>query len=116
MTTTAQSTYYILEGHEARPEPDLMTWGFWFSDIGNRRVAETKVEGIHVSTVFLGSDHQFGNGPPLLFETMIFSGEAIPELDEWQDRYSTWAEAEEGHARAVALVNDALNGRLPEGV
>jgi hypothetical protein len=42
-------------------------------------------------------DHRFGSGPPLLFETMIF-GE---EDDEYQKRYSTWKEAEEGHQIAV---------------
>ena len=27
-----------------------------------------------ISTVYLGLDHSFGNGPPLFFETMIFCG------------------------------------------
>jgi hypothetical protein len=56
---------------------------------------------VTVSTVFLGLDHNWGDGPPILFETMIFGG----ERDEYQERYSTWGEAEEGHQRAIELVN-----------
>ncbi len=74
------------------------------ADADARRVAETLLEegGCHVrvSTVFLALDHQHTpGGPPLLFETMIFGG----EHDMWQDRYSTWVEAQEGHARAVLV-------------
>ncbi len=36
-------------------------------------------------------------GPPVLFETMIFGG---PEHG-YQERYTSWTEAEEGHKRAV---------------
>jgi hypothetical protein len=52
------------------------------------------------STVFIGLDHNWGEGPPLVFETMIFGG----EFDQYQYRYSTWAEAEAGHAVAVGMV------------
>lgn len=34
------------------------------------------------------------------FETMIFGG----EHDQYQERYSTWDEAEAGHKRAIELV------------
>lgn len=71
----------------------------------DRRVAETFLNGkeIRVSTVFLGVDHSFGEGPPLLFETMIFGG----PRDGYQDRYPTWGEAEKGHAIAVGLATTA---------
>ena len=52
-----------------------------------------------VSTVFLGLDHSFGGGPPLLFETMIFDGGE----EEHCVRYSTWQQAEEGHKEACKL-------------
>lgn len=51
-----------------------------------------------VSTVFLSLDHNWGDGPPILFETMIFGG----EHDGYQERYRTWEEAEEGHEIALA--------------
>ena len=61
-----------------------------------------------VSTVFLGKDQRaafWGDppGPPILFETMIFSldDEAIDQ-SEW--RYLTLTEAKEHHARLVAAL------------
>lgn len=64
----------------------------------SRRVAETTLpNGRWVSTVWLGLDHQYGDGPPLIFETMVFPGkDDIGELD--CERYSTEADALAGHA------------------
>jgi hypothetical protein len=53
-----------------------------------------------VSTVFLGLDHSFGEGPPLLFETMVFVNDMS---GRWMDRCSTWAEAERQHGRGVIV-------------
>jgi hypothetical protein len=86
------SDKYILKGHETVPCDNLFEWAAWF-EIADRRVVETEKNGIRVSTVFLGLDHSFGRGKPLLFETMIFGG----EHDSYQDRYETWDEAEAGH-------------------
>jgi len=90
---------YILNGHEAVPCEDLMEWARWFESPEKCRVAETVRGKIRVSTVFLGLNRSFGDGPPLLFETMIFDG----DQKQYQDRYSTWAEAEDGHKKACAL-------------
>lgn len=92
------SDKYILDAdRNPVPATDLMEWARAF-DGQNRNVAKTTVyDGCEVSTVFLGLNHQFGQGPPLLFETMVFGG----PFDQEQDRYSTWAEAEAGHARMV---------------
>lgn len=90
---------YILENREPVLCPDLMTWANWFEHDEPRRVGYTEFEGGHVSTVFLGLDHRFGDGVPLLFETMIFGG----PHDQYQDRYTTWAEAEAGHAKALSI-------------
>jgi hypothetical protein len=65
---------------------------------GNR-VAKTVLPQHVVSTVFLVTDHRFdGEGPPVLFETMVFDSTGA-EADI--DRYATWAEALDGHARMV---------------
>lgn len=65
------------------------------------RVAETEIGDVRISTVFLGMDHRFRDeGPPILFETMIFGG----RLDNFQDRCCTWDEAEAMHAEAVKQV------------
>jgi hypothetical protein len=97
------SDKYILDGHEPVPCDDLLTWGRWFQT-AERRVAKTQVGLYRVSTVFLGLDHRMGDaGRPLLFETMVFdAGKDGDEADFGFDRYATWAEAEAGHARAVA--------------
>jgi hypothetical protein len=53
-----------------------------------------------VSTVFLGMNHQFGDGPPLLWETMVFM--EPPSLTEsYCDRYPSKAAALKGHDKAV---------------
>ena len=38
---------------------------------------------------------------PVLFETMVFGG----EYDDYQERYHTYDEAEEGHKRIVEMVD-----------
>lgn len=67
---------------------------------GNRIVKQDRFAGILVSTVFLGLDHNYGDGLPLLWETMIFNG----EHDQYQERYSSKEGALAGHQEAVALV------------
>ena len=88
---------YILKDRQAVPA-SLEEWAVWF-ETADRIVAKDEVGDAKVSTVFLGLDHNWGDGPPVLFETMIFGG----EHDEYQDRCSTWDEAEQMHAKAVAL-------------
>lgn len=39
------------------------------------RVASDEVGAYHVSTVWLGIDHGFGNSRPVIFETMVFASE-----------------------------------------
>jgi len=93
--------HYILDDEHNPVVCDLMTWGMWKqSDEGWRVKQETLPNGRWVSTVFLGIDHGFGDGPPVLFETMVFPNEDdFSELD--CERYCTWAEAEEGHKALV---------------
>ena len=92
---------YVLVGHTPIRCDDILAWACFFSNDDSRRVEFTQINGdIGVSTVFLGLDHQWGNGPPLLFETMVFGG----ELDGEQERYSTWEEAIEGHENMCILV------------
>ncbi len=62
-------------------------------------------ETARVSTVWLGLDHQFGDGPPLIFETMIFGG----PHDQAQWRYSTKQEAKEGHLCVVIALRDGAD-------
>ncbi len=92
--------HYILDGHTPVPASDALAWAAWFeTSYPARRVAEDVVNGVRVSTVFLGLNHQWGKGPPLLFETMTF-GDGDKADRQW--RHSTWEEAETGHAVVVA--------------
>jgi hypothetical protein len=98
------SEKYILEGKTPKIVTDLMTWATWF-ETADRTVAKDQIGDVRISTVFLGINHQWGNGPPLIFETMIFEG----PHDGYQTRSSTWDEAEKQHAEAVALARSAFN-------
>ena len=95
---------YILAGHTPVPVDDALDWARWYEAADDTRiVAHTDTPAGTVSTVFLGLNHRFGPGPPLLFETLIFGG----KRDQAMWRYSTWDEAEAGHAAAVAMLEDA---------
>jgi hypothetical protein len=53
-------------------------------------------DGRVLSTVWLGINHQYGEGLPLIFETLLFAKEGKWEALECQ-RYATEAEARAGH-------------------
>lgn len=71
------------------------------------RVDETHIGPFRISTVFLGIDHAFGRGEPLWFETMIFGGNDDGSTADYQDRYTTWAQAVAGHRKACGLLETA---------
>ena len=98
-----RSSLYILEGRKPI-EADLKTWSKWFESADARRVAETKIDGYNVSTVFLGLDYSFSGGQPLLFETMIFPADSLSEV--YCERCSTWEQAEVQHKIAVAWIKE----------
>lgn len=73
----------------------------------DRRVGLSKIGEQTISTVFLRTNHggYFGL-PDQWFETMIFGG----PYDQYQYRYTTYDEAEAGHARVVAAL---MEGKEP---
>lgn len=94
------SIHYILK--DKKPvATDAITWAKWFAE-ADRVVAKTQIGEVGISTVFLGLDHQYGSGPPLLFETMIFGG----PFDGETYRCSSWAEAEVIHKDMEKKIND----------
>lgn len=99
--------YYILENKVPVPissgnrMEDVIIWGQFFGNDSNRIIQHHHFGEILVSTIFLGLDHNYFGGPPLLFETMIFPNE---EFKYYQERYSTWDESMQGHLKAVKYV------------
>jgi hypothetical protein len=80
--------------------------------LGNKeyaRVALTRVTSVTdpavdfiVSTVWLGINYNFNDGPPILFETMVFGGNE--DQQESCYRWTTRQVARDGHAEIVATV------------
>ena len=92
------SNFYDKDGTQL----ELMEWAKKIESVDYKRVDLTTLEdGTKISTVWLGSDHQFGEGPPLIFETMVFHDEddRPDELD--MERYATLEEAQVGHEEMV---------------
>lgn len=85
---------YILVGKKPVKCMDVSAWGKWL-ETADRTVKKSAEGDVWVSTVFLGLDHSFGGKKPILFETMVFGG----LYDQYQERYSTWKEAEAGHKK-----------------
>ena len=93
---------YILVNGEPVEADDLHGWARWYEAHSDERVVQQDIvgDGVKVSTVFLGLNHNFGkDGPPVLWETMIFGG----PHDEYQQRYTSKADALAGHATALWL-------------
>jgi len=93
-----------------------LEWALWFES-ADRTIKRTTFIGndgfeIVVSTVFLGIDHRLvkRDGPPILFETMIF----VRKLDGTDDfdhpysdamwRYTTMKESIEHHYELIEAV------------
>lgn len=74
----------------------VQEWGRWF-ETHDRRVAYDRLPTCDISTVFLGLDHGWGEGPPVLWETMVFGG----KLDGEQRRYTSMSDALAGHREVV---------------
>ncbi len=90
---------YILNGHAPVLCDDPIAWAKWY-ETADRHVAKDTRGGTDVSTVFLGLDCSFGDGPPVLFETLVFGG----DHDQDAEKYYTWDEAEVGHQRMCEKV------------
>jgi hypothetical protein len=92
--------YYRLDENGAPVEvADALDWARSFETADRHVALDVLPDGVKISTVFLGLDHSFGEGPPVLWETMIFGG---PHAD-YQRRYTSRAEAVAGHAHALRL-------------
>lgn len=95
-----------------------------YGDESYLRVAITKIQGLVVSTVWIGLDMGFGwpsgQHPPVIFETMVFGGPEwretetkpnrfdLQEFGSYTSRYATEEAALAGHDQVVAEIRAAL--------
>lgn len=90
----------------------LQEWGRLHIDETYVRVTDTDLGPYWVSTVWMGTNFGFGEGPPIIFETMVFTtsardeGHAGPEFDT--RRYATEAEALAGHEEMCLLIRATM--------
>jgi hypothetical protein len=100
---------FTLEGREPVLQVDPWKWHHFLESSAHNgprvTVGEKQIGAAIVSTVFLGVDtgHDFVCGGPFVFHTVILGG----PLNGFQRGYTTWADAEAGHAAAVELVQAA---------
>ncbi len=108
--------HYILEEDGTiREVEDVIEWSKWFERANEDRIiAQTNIHApgnlkereAFVSTVFLGINHNFTGGPPVLFETLIeFANDNSGDI---ADRYKTVEDAKIGHEIYVAVVRKVL--------
>ncbi len=102
--------YFLNEDKTYRP-CELDEWSNQFENMsiqGVRHVAEDFINGCHVSTIWLGMNHNYFGGVPLLLETMVFDTPHSGH-DIYMKRYTTWEQAVEGHKKAVQWVLDGCH-------
>lgn len=93
--------YFLNADHTYRP-CELMEWAAQLETM-DRRVAHDVINNWCVSTIWLGLNHNYYGGPPLVFETMIFSPDG---LENYLARYTTWDQAVAGHQEAIDWVKN----------
>jgi len=96
----------------------LLEWAMWMERAKQRYIARDDFGDCFVSTVFLGLNDQYmPGGPPLWFETMVFTDPHVIELNErkivvhnspWRAKATTKAEALEQHKKGVAWLKEHL--------
>lgn len=105
-------TYRLDENKNSVP-CSLEEWGLnreYMRKNNIKHVAEETIHDLWISTVWIGLDQKFpDDGPPLLFETMVFNKN---HEEIYFSHSSTYSEAEEDHKKAIEWVK---NGCQHEG-
>lgn len=103
--------YFDKDGNEIKYDK----WVQMISDFSYRIIDYYEIGPYHVSTVWMGVNHNIRGDPIHIFETMIFreDDDETDELHLCQTRYSTLTEAINGHERAVKMVIEAVNRTDP---
>ena len=96
--------WYTLDKDNKPVKSTIIQYGEWLEVNPERKaVKQDYIDDVFISTVFLGLDHKpwFSDDIPVLWETMIFNG----EHDQYQERYTSYEDALEGHQIALNLIN-----------
>jgi hypothetical protein len=106
--------WYILDNNHKPVPAEVLVAAKWIEDNLNRKkvgydeLTDINGDDVRVSTVFLGLDHAMPwekDKTPVLWETMIFGG---PNDQEYQERYTSYEDAVEGHKVAVQIAINSL--------
>lgn len=105
--------YYLNDDHTYRL-CESEEWANQFQQLSEndkKHIACDVLNGKMISTVWIGTNTSLKTDPPMVFETMVFDsnntgvfafGECL-----YEDEYSSWDDALEGHQKAIKWV---LNG------
>lgn len=98
--------YKLDEAGDPVPCKSVLEWASWYDASHEARVvAKTELpSGCVVSTVFLGIDHNFRDGDPVLWETLMFGG----DYDLAGDRYRSKKDAIVGHEMWVLVAKGEM--------
>lgn len=92
----------MIQLYDRSGEPvDTARWCLLFSDTRYQVLRQDQIGFYFLSTVWTGIDRGFGEGPPLIFETMVFGP---GNWGEEQRLYSSEQEALAGHEEIAAAI------------
>lgn len=95
--------YYDRQGKPYKGEDACISWAKDFELLNKTKgriiKQQTLWNGLWVSTVWLGLNHNWSPGEPAIFETMVFLPHSLHEI--YCQRYATEKEAQAGHLEAV---------------
>ena len=107
------NNYFLLDGENVvYPCEDLTLWQKGMAELsvsGRKTIAYTSIDGMFVSTIFLGINKNMNNAyPPLVFESMIAGKTRDIEVDPTYFYYSDYKEAMDGHTVACDITRTRL--------
>jgi hypothetical protein len=110
---SGRKMHYILEEDGTARECKSSEWSLFRMQYGTCHVGLTHfIETGCVSTIFLGLNSALPFEEPEIFETFV--GEGQGSGGDVIERYSTYLQAKEGHAKWVAAMAEKLGQSIPD--
>lgn len=96
--------YYKLDGNNEVVQCSIYEHIAFMANNSYRcRVGFTSINGIEISTAFIGINCSLFSEKPLVFETLIF----YPKTSKISGRYASWSDAIEGHKKTCKQILEA---------